>query len=180
MKKYILTYGVISGLVIIGSIVFSLVLSNAGENMPALEWLGYLIMIVAFSVIFVGIKRYRDQELGGVIKFGTAFKLGFGITLVASIIYVIVWEINLAATDYAFIDEYVASMIESKEADGVSAVELEELTAEMDKLKVQYNQPLYRLMITFSEIFPVGLLISVIAAGLLRNSKVLPAEVSNP
>lgn len=179
MKKFMLTYGVISGVVIIGSVILSLALSDAGEDFPALEWLGYLVMIVAFSVIFVGIKRYRDQELGGVIKFGTAFKLGLGITLVASLIYVIAWEINLAATDYTFIDEYTASIIEAREAEGLAGTELEKVTAEMEQLKARYNNPLFRLLITFSEIFPVGLLITLIAAGVLRNSKMLPAAQAN-
>ncbi|MEM8483918.1 MAG: DUF4199 domain-containing protein [Bacteroidota bacterium] len=178
MKKHIVLYGVISGSIIISSIILSLVTSNADTSMAALEWLGYLVMLVALSVIFVAIKRYRDQELGGVIKFGTALLMGLGISLVASLIYVLAWEAHLAITDYAFIDTYIAGVISAKEAAGVTGAELEQIVVEMDQLKTRYSNPLFRLFITFSEIFPVGLLVSLISAAVLRNAKVLPANVA--
>lgn len=174
MKKIILTYGVIAGVVIIGSMIFGLALAD-NDGMKFLEWIGYLIMIVAFSMIFVGIKKYRDRELGGVIKFGTAAMLGLGITLVASMIYVMAWEANLFLTDYTFIDDYTQSIIAGKEAAGVTGTELEAVVAEMAKLKESYASPLYRMPMTFLEIFPVGLLISLLAAAVLRNSRFMPA-----
>lgn len=178
MKKQILIYGGLSGGIIISSIILSLVVAQAETSMAALEWLGYLIMLVALSVIFVGIKRYRDQELGGVIKFGTALLMGLGISLVASLIYVVVWEIHLSITDYAFINTYTEGVIASKEAEGVSGAALEAVVAEMDHLKTRYNNPVYRLFITFSEIFPVGLIVSLISAAILKNTKVLPANAA--
>ena len=176
MQKYVFTYGGIAGAVIILSMILSLSLAGIeSENMASLQWLGYLIMIVAFSLIFIGIKRYRDRELGGVIKFSTAALLGLGMTLIASVIYVVVWEINLELTDHAFIADYTRSAIEKKEAAGVSGAELEAYVAEMAKMEEQYANPLFRVPITFLEIFPVGLLISLVAAAVLRNSRFLPA-----
>lgn len=175
-----LVYGAISGAVIIGSMILSLATSSLDEeSVVGLEWLGYLIMIVALSIIFVGIKRYRDVELGGVIKFSTAFWLGLGITAVASVVYVVAWEINLYATDHAFIEEYTSSVLASREAEGMTGAELEAVRVEMEDLKESYANPFYRIPITFSEIFPVGLLITLIAAAILRNSKVLPATVES-
>ncbi len=176
MKKQILVYGVVSGSIIIGSIILSLVTAEADSSMAALEWLGYLIMIVALSVIFVAIKRYRDRELGGVIKFGTAFLMGLGISLVASLIYIVAWEAHLAITDYAFIDTYTEGVLAAKEAEGITGVELEQAATEMEELKTRYSNPIFRLFITFTEIFPVGLLVSLISAAVLRNAKVLPAN----
>ncbi|MEX2122826.1 MAG: DUF4199 domain-containing protein [Woeseia sp.] len=97
----IFTYGIISGLVVIGTAVLALALSGGEETLHAQEWLGYLIMLIALSMIFVGIRRYRDRQLGGVIRFGTAMLLGLGIAAVAGVVYVAVWEIYLAMTDYA-------------------------------------------------------------------------------
>ncbi len=179
MKKSIFVWGAVSGSIIIGSIILSLALGGAeNENMAALEWVGYLIMIMAFSVIFIGIKRHRDQEQGGVISFGKAFLLGLGITAVASVIYVVAWEANLAITDYAFINEYAQSAIEAKRAAGASDAELAETVAEMEQMKENYGNPIFRLPITFLEIFPVGLLISLLSAAILRRSDVLPAARS--
>ena len=176
MKKTIVVYGLIAGAIIAASAVISLALSSgSSEHLAQLEWLGYAVMIIAFSVIFVAIKGYRDQQLGGVITFGTAFSVGIGVSLIASVIYVVVWEVNLSLTDYVFIEEYTQSYIEAEVAAGASEADLAALRSEMDVMKERYGNPLFRLPITFLEIFPVGLLITLVSAAVLRNSQVLPA-----
>ncbi len=177
MKRIILIYGVISGLVVIGSMIIGIVVGfdDNPESVVNLEYVGYLIMLVALSIIFVGIKRYRDQELGGVITFGTAFVVGLGISAIAGVMYVAVWEIYLAMTDYAFMDQYIASVIASEEAKGVVGAELDALIADLDKQRQMYGNLFLRLGITFMEIFPVGLVIALISAAILRKSEVLPA-----
>lgn len=176
MKRIIFIYGFIAGLVVICSVLLGLALSSGEETLHAQEWLGYLIMLIALSMIFVGIKRYRDQHLGGVIRFGTATLLGLRIAAVAGVVYVVVWEIYLAMTDYAFIDQYVQGVIAGKEAEGVSGAELDAVVESMENMQRQYSNPLFRLPMTFLEIFPVGLLITLISAAILRNSKTLPAS----
>ena len=78
-------------------------------------------MLVALTFIFVGVKRYRDVERGGVIKFGAAFAMGLGIAAAAGVAYVAVWEVYLAMTDYKFMDEYIAGIVRARQAAGVSA-----------------------------------------------------------
>ena len=175
MKRTIITYGLIAGAIIAFVVALSLAFDTSSEHLAGMEWLGYAVMIIAFSMIFVAIKGYRDRELGGVIRFGTAFGIGIGVTLVASVIYVIAWEINLAITDYAFMEDYTQSLIAAEAAAGASDAELAALQADMDVMKERYSNPLFRVPITLLEIFPVGLLISLISAAVLRNSKVLPA-----
>jgi hypothetical protein len=169
MQKLILVYGVIAGLVIIGIATLSIELGISSM------WFGYLVMFIAFSVIFVAVRKYRDESLGGVIRFGTGFGLGLGITLVASVIYVLVWELYLVSTDYTFMDTYITSIVESKKAAGVSQEELAATIAEMDSMREMYANPLFRLPMTFVEIFPVGLLISLVAAFVLRNIRTAAA-----
>ena len=178
MKKIIITFGLISGAVVIVSAILGIELAgDAGEaSMATLEFLGYLFMLVALSVIFVGIKRYRDQELGGVITFGTAALVGLGISAVAGVVYVGVWEIYLAMTNHAFIDVYIQSSLAAAEAGGMTGAELEAEAAKMEEMRSQYGNPLFRLPITFLEIFPVGVLITLISSAFLRKSENLPAE----
>ena len=175
MKRIIFIYGFIAGLVVICSMLLGLALSSGEAPGRAGS---YLIMLIALSMIFVGIKRYRDQDLGGVIRFGTATLLGLGIAAVAGVVYVVVWEIYLAMTDYAFIDQYAQGVIAGKEAAGVSGPELEAAVESMENMQRQYSNPLFRLPMTFLEIFPVGLLITLVSAAILRNSKALPAGSS--
>jgi hypothetical protein len=169
MTRTILRFGAASGAITIGSAILALHLVGGGsKHLASLEWLGYLVMILAFGVIFVGVKRHRDDQLGGVIRFGQAFLVGLGITAVASAIYVIAWEINLAFSDVDFIGQYTASALETARTDGASEAELEAMATEMAEMKEAYAKPLFRVFITFSEIFPVGLLVSLIAAAVLR------------
>jgi hypothetical protein len=176
MKKIILTYGAIAGFVTIGGVILGLALAKGSESMAFLKDLGFLVMLASFSLIFIGIKRHRDEDLGGVIRFGTAFSLGLGITLIASVIYMVVWEFNLMLTDYAFMNDYASSIIADAREAGGSAAQIETLVADMDDMKANYSNPLFRLPMTFLEIFPVGLLISLISAWILRRSEVLPAK----
>ncbi len=177
MLRTILMFGVAAGLIVI--VPMSLMLTNAEPGAAVTsQFAGYLMMILALSLIFVGVKRFRDRALGGVIKFAPAFLMGLGISAVAGVIYVIGWEITLALTDFAFMDTYANAAIEAERAKGASPADLERVAAEMEAFKVQYANPLFRLPLTFVEIFPVGLLISLIAAALLRNSRFLPARPS--
>ncbi len=169
MGKMITVFGVIAGLVIIGINTLSLELGFG------YQWLGFLVMFIAFSSIFVAIKQYRDQVQGGVIRFATALTIGLGITVVASVVYVAVWEAYCWITDYAYIDSYTRALVESEQAAGLTGAELEAYIAETEKFKAEYANPLIRLPMTFIEIFPIGLLVSVISAAVLSNSNTLAA-----
>ena len=99
-----------------------------------------------------------------------------GIALFASLAYVLVWEGYLAATDYAFMDQYIAATLEARRAEGMAPAAYAQLEAQMRQMAEAYQSPLFRLPMTFVEIFPVGLLVSIVSAILLRNSRFLPAR----
>jgi len=175
MLRTILTFGVAAGVIIIAPMSLMALKLDTGHGAYAML-LGYLTMILAFSLIFMGTKRYRDTALGGVIRFWPALGLGLGITVTASIIYVIGWEIALAATHYSFADSYGAAMLNAARAKGASPAKLAQVAAEAQAFRTQYADPLYRLPMTFIEVFPVGVVISLITAAVLRNSRILPAR----
>jgi hypothetical protein len=171
----VLLFGLAAGLVVAAPMC--LMLAFASDNPAATSpFTGYLLMLLALSLIFVGVKRHRDHVLGGVIKFAPALLVGLGISAVASVIYVIGWEITLAASNYSFAETYSAGVIEAARAKGASAAEIARVSAEAEAFRTQYMNPLFRLPLTFVEIFPVGVLVSLVAAGLLRNSRFLPAR----
>jgi hypothetical protein len=174
--RYSIVYGAIAGAVVIGVITFGMALDLPSHATS--EWFGYLVMLVALSLIFVGVKRYRDIESGGIIKFGSAFKLGLGIAAVAALVYVLGWEIYLAASGRDFMAEYSASIIEGMRSEGASAAAIQSRSAEMQDMANRYKNPLFRIPVTFVEIFPMGLLIALLSAALLRNPKLLPAKRS--
>jgi hypothetical protein len=176
MLRTILKYGVIAGLVVGG---FQLITFTAFSGMPPLKYgmlIGYTTMLVALSAVFVGIKRHRDVDRGGVIGFWPAFGVGLGISFIAGILYVVAWEAVQAMTHMDFAASYSQAIIASEKAKGASAEALAKLAADMEAFKVQYADPMFRLPMTFVEIFPVGVLVSLVSAGLLRNSRFLPAR----
>ncbi len=173
MLRKILSYGTIAGL-IVGVTLFVLTVSL--KDHPPTSYgmvIGYLTMLVGLSMVFVAIKRHRDIDLGGVIRFWPAFGLGLGISIVAGVLYVLAWEAALAVTHMDFGTVYANLLIKQEKAKGVSADALAKFTAGMEQFKVEYANPLYRLPMTFTEIFPVGVLVSLVSAALLRNSRFL-------
>lgn len=176
MQRIGLTFGIIAGTIVIGAMLTSNMLA-ATENWTGFpEWLGYLFMLVGLSLIFIGVKRFRDHEQGGVITFGKATLVGLFIAVVASFTYVAIWEVYLALTDHSFIGEYTQSLIDARRAEGVSSAELSTYIAEMEAYRASYANPFFRLPITFIEIFPMGLVIAFISAAVLRKSEILPAS----
>ena len=178
MLRNIFLYGVIAG-VIVAIPTFGLTVllkDHPPENYGLL--IGYTTMLVALSAIFVAIKRQRDVDGGGVIRFWPALALGLGVSVIAGVFYCLAWEAALAVTGMNFGADYAQAYIEAEKAKGVSGAALAKLTAEMEAFKVQYANPLYRVPITFTEIFPVGVLVSIVSAALLRNSRFLPARVA--
>ena len=171
VTRYAAVYGLLAGLISIAMILAGMHL--AGNHSL---WFGYLSMLVGFVFIFVGVKRYRDIERGGVIKFLPAFGLGLAIAVVASLAYATAFEAYLAATHYAFIDDYIASSLRVLKASGVTGAKLAQKTAELETARAQLSNPLVRIPNTFIEIFPVGMIVAPISAALLRNTKFLPAR----
>jgi hypothetical protein len=176
MLRRVLTYGTVAG-AIVGVPLSGLTIAMNGHALTSYgTYIGYTLMLIALSTVFVAIKRHRDEDLGGVIKFWPAFGLGLGISFVAGIFYVAAWEVAVAVTHSDFAGTYANALIEQEKAKGVTGEALAKFTAGMERFKAQYKNPLYRLPMTFAEIFPIGVLVSLISAALLRNTRFLPAS----
>lgn len=176
MTRLILIYGAIAGVIVAVPMVV-LMLTLTEDTAPDNGALfGYLTMIVALTTVFLGIKHYRDKILGGVIRFWPALALGLAISAVAGVIYVIGWEISLAFSGFDFGAAMSKMMLDAARARGATELELQNVAAQAEGFARMYENPLYRLPITFVEIFPVGVLISLVSAALLRNSRFLPTR----
>jgi hypothetical protein len=175
MKKLVLVYGIIAGLIVTGMMAFSTGYFCAKGDFEGGMIYGYAAMIIAFSMIFVGIKSFRDKHNGGVIKFGKAFKIGLFISLIASTIYVIGWLINYYCFMPDFMDKYAAVMIAKAKESGISADELAKKTAEMAQMKEWYKNPLFVILMTYVEIIPVALVVTLISALILKRN--IPKQI---
>lgn len=175
MIRYALIYGGLAGAITIAIVSMTVSLIDP-DSMRAAEMLGYLTMIAALSLVFIGIKRWRDIEKGGVVSFAGALGVGVAMSIAAALVYALGWEAFMFSTDYAFTAEYAAALRAEIVAEGLSVAEEARRLAEIDGAIAMMGNPFIRLAISMLEILPVALIVSVVSALVLRNPKVLPAR----
>ncbi|MGY3214228.1 DUF4199 domain-containing protein [Mucilaginibacter sp. HD30] len=178
MKKIVWIYGVLAGIISVSWGVLSESVLGDSLSLNTRMILGYATMIVAFSLIFVAIKSYRDNENHGRITFGKAVGIGLLITLIASTVYVVVWMIDFKYFVPDFGEKYQAQAIAEMKQSGLSAPEIQKQSAEMaDMMQTYKSNAAYRAMFTYLEVAPVGILMSLLAALILKR-KTKPAEAA--
>ena len=168
MKKNVLVFGSIAGVIVstfmfVAMLLFSKDVSGAGSML-----VGYAAMLVAFSFVFVGIKNFRDKYNDGVITFGKGFKIGILISLIASTFYVITWIFELKFVLPDFMESYSANMVKQLHESGLSQVEIDKQIVEIERNKEMYKNPVFLVLITYMEVFPVGLLVTIVSALILK------------
>jgi hypothetical protein len=178
MKKRTLLLGIASGIAIALFMNITVLYCN-GQDSTGSMLVGYTAMILAFSVIFVAIKKERDDN-GGVITFGRAFRTALLITFITSTIYVIAWLADYHFFMPDFMDKYAATSIKAAQAAHLSPQQLKEKIDNINQMKEMYRSTFWVIVLTYAEIFPVGLIISLIAALILKRSgdkgQVVPAN----
>jgi hypothetical protein len=178
MKRNVIVYGLISGLIVSAFMAVSMLLFKNHPDMEGGMVIGYASMIMAFAFIFVGIKNFRDKYNNKVISFGKAFKIGFFIALIASTMYVVTWVIEYNFFIPDFMDLYAENVLKAARAKGASEQEISAQVAEMAKYREMYKNPVLMVLMTYMEILPVGVLVSLIAAAILKK-KSNPEIVTN-
>lgn len=173
MKRTILIYGLIAGAVVSLFMSTTMLITAKSDTVhtgASSMVIGYLGMLISFTFIFVAIKSYRDKQNGGAISFGKAFSMGLLISLIASTLYVITWAIVYKNFLPDYMDKYCAAMIEEARAT-LSGAALQEKVDEIDNAKEMYATPWGFTLFTYAEILPVGILVSLIAALVLKRKK---------
>ena len=172
MWRTLLKYGLIAGVVAGGALLATMLAFQGQPPAGGVGMaLGFASMLVALSAVYVGIRHHRDVAGGGVIRFWPAFGMGLGISFIAGVFYVLAWEIAQATVVHDFAGNYAAAAVAQAKANGADAASIATLTARMEAFKLQYADPWFRLPMTFAEIFPVGVLVSLVSALVLRHRR---------
>ncbi|HEY1986774.1 MAG TPA: DUF4199 domain-containing protein [Terracidiphilus sp.] len=167
MKKIILKFGLISGVLCSAMMLITIPFEDKigfGHSLIV----GYTTIVASFLLVYFGIRSYRNHVGGGHITFGRAFAVGISITLVTCIFYVVTWEVMYFYFMPDFLVKYDAYVIAKARAAGATEAAIQAKTLELQKSAAAYNNPLVNMAMTFIEPFPVGLLITVISAAVLR------------
>lgn len=179
MRKIVLVYGLIAG-VILGAMFFitAPLWDNGTITLDNGMFVGYGTMVVALSLVFFGVKSYRDNHKHGVITFGQGFKVGILITIVACVLYALSWEVAYNTVSKGFSEEMEAYQEKEIRKNATNETELKENLEKAKKEITLYKSSfIFRFMFSFLfEVFPVGLLITLITGALLRNKNFLPAS----
>ena len=170
MRKIVLTFGLIAGAILSAMMVISVSFQDA-IGFESAEVIGYTSMVVAFLLIFFGVRAYRDNVAGGSVTFGRAFKVGALIAVVAAVCYVATWEVVRRKMVPDFVERYQAHLMEEARAEGATVAELAKKKAVLDKYAIMYRNPAIRVGITFVEPMPVALIIALISAGVLSRGR---------
>ena len=167
MKKTVLTFGLISGalssLMMVATVPF---LHKIGFNKSLV--IGYTAIVLSFLLVFFGIRSYRDNVNNGQITFTKAFAVGISITLISCIFYVVTWEALYFHFLPDFMDKYGAYMIEKLKASGAGPAAIQAQLQQIQKYKEMEDNPLLNAAMTFIEPFPIGLIITLLSAAVLR------------
>lgn len=164
-------YGVPAGLLIIGMMMLSYTLFGMKSGAGSMA-VGFLLMLIFMSLIFFGLKRFRDHEQGGVIKFSKALSLALATAIFTAFVYMLVWEIYVSFfSGHKFMAEYTDMLIEKKAASGVTGEALAEFAEKTEKMKADYARRIYRMPMTFLENFSMGFIVAIGSALVLHKPK---------
>jgi len=167
MKKTVVVFGVASGLV--SSVLMLLTMPfmhRIGYDRGLV--VGYTAIVAAFLVVFFGVRSYREQQPGGGLTLGRAFSVGILIVLISCVFYVATWEIIYFKLSPSFMADWTAHAVASARASGASQAKIDETVQQMAQFKRIYDNPAYNAAVTFLEPFPIGLLVALVSAAVLR------------
>lgn len=181
MRKVVLTFGLIAGL-----IIAALVWVNTGflcdGDLISLDYamlLGYASMLIALTMVFFGVKSYRDNYAGGKITFWKAVQIGLLISLIAGVFYflgALTYSLTHPGFDERFLTKWTDYSIAKIQAAGGSQAEIDEVRQSEETMRALFKNPLLFFVVCLIEILPVGLVVTFVSAALLRRSELLPAE----
>lgn len=166
MRKIVLIFGLIIGTLLCANMIVMVNMMYSNPDFKGNDVLGYAAMVVLFSLIFFGIRNYRNKYLDGFISFGKAFKTGALIALLGSTMYVVVWLFYYYLFVPDFIDVYTSYVL-----DNCSEADLQAKTTEMANFREMYKNPLFVILITYSEVLPIGLIVALVSSLILKRKR---------
>jgi hypothetical protein len=169
MKKIVWTFGLISGAVMAAFMSATLPFANAFSDHSLV--VGYAGIVAGFLLVYFGVRSYRDNVLGGTIGFGRAFTVGLLIAAIGSMCYVATWEVMYYKFMPDFYSKYAQSAVEQARKSGRSEAEIAKTRASMEAMAKSAENPLWVAATTFVEPFPVGLVVALVSAGILRRKR---------
>ena len=170
MSRTVWIHGLAAGAILAATMLLAFVFRDAiGFDRGAV--VGYASMVLAFSLVYFGIRSRRDSLPGQRIGFGQAFMTGAAIALVASACYVVAWQVVYHWLAPDFMQRYAEHAITRMRAEGAAEAAIAAKVRELADFAELYRNPVVNIAFTLLEVLPVGLLFALVSAGLLRRGE---------
>lgn len=168
MKRNVLIFGSIIGIILVIHIMYMVHLIYNQPDFQSNDVLGYIFLFGVFSLVFFGIRNYRNKELNGFISLGQAFKTGALIAFLASTIYVIFWLFYYYLYVPDFLERYIDHVMLEAERAGATEAELSDKSEQMEQFSSLYQGPFMVGLITYMEVLPIGLVVAFVSSLILK------------
>ena len=164
MKKTVLTYGLISGVIAAVLMLAHVPFMDGGSKGLIV---GYTGIVLSALLIFFGVRSYRENVGNGKISFGRGFAVGILIALISAACYVAAWEVVYYSSP-GIADHVFDKQVEDLKEKGAPQAEIDAAAVQVESFKKLYANPFVNVAFTFIEPFPVGILMTLISAFILR------------
>lgn len=180
MRRIVVVFGLLAGAVLAATMAVTAPFHDRiGFDRGIV--IGYTTMVLAFLMVFFGVKSYRDTVLGGRVSFGRALGAGLGITAVATLCYAAAWEIVSRTLLPDYLEKYATYAIAKARASGASEAALAAKAEQMARFQELYRNPVARFAITLLEPLPIGVGFSLLSAWILsRRRPPVPQSSGSP
>ncbi|MEM9299163.1 MAG: DUF4199 domain-containing protein [Bacteroidota bacterium] len=163
MKKITLIFGSVIGLVLTTNSIIHMSMMYSNPNYKGNDVIGYATMVIIFSVIYFGVRNYRNKRLDGKMGFPKAFKTGALICFIASSYYVVFGLLYYYLFVPDFMDVYAEYIIRNSPGS-----EVEAKTAQMASFKEMSKNPLFLVLFSYFEVLPIGMIVALISAFIVK------------
>jgi hypothetical protein len=180
MTKIVLTFGLISGLIIAALVWTAAGLAESNAiDFQRLDIVGYASMLIALTMVFFGIKSYRDNVGNGTISFWKGIQVGFMISLISAVLYwagAFSYGIVSPNFEASFVQKFTELKVNKLAEQGAPQDQIDKAKAEVEMMKSLFDNPVLFFFVCLMEMLPVGIVVTLISAALLRKREFLPAE----
>jgi hypothetical protein len=174
MKSFVVKFGFISGGISAVLMFLTFVLLRGPWLFESGAYVGYAGMVLSFAVIFVGVRSYREQVGQGSLTFGKALQAGLLMALISCCCYTLMWLFINHFFYPNFADDYLQHEMSRLRQSGAAEAVLQQKMKAMEEYKSMTANPLLNALITFTEPLPVGFIVALLSAAVLRKKAARP------
>jgi len=156
MKKILYRNGLLGGLLVSINMIITTIFMKANPGAEPNMVMGFSSMFLSFLFVIFGIKQqesFKDSEN----NFWESFITGLYISAIISTIYVLVWLVIYYNFYPEFMENYCDIVLKNTKPEELAAK-----TLEMEQMKEAYKNPIFVVLYTYFEVFPLGILVSII------------------